>query len=83
MLGLPEVVYELLEMLTRCGTTDGVLFFATQSLCILETGPLFSFWEMNLFPTHSPLGFNRLGSPSSQFQKCACLPGLINPSHCD
>jgi len=27
MLGLPEVVYELLEMLTRCGTTDGVLFF--------------------------------------------------------
>lgn len=56
MLGLPEVVYELLEMFTRCGTTDGVLFFATQSLCILETGPLFSFWETNLSHTQS-LGF--------------------------
>ena len=70
----------------RCSRDVGQLMgfcFLLLSLSVFWKQVLSFPFGKRTFPTHSPLGFNRLGSPSSQFQECACLPGLINPSHCD
>lgn len=66
--GLPQVVSHpaggVWEMWNNC---DFWLLSILFSL-ILETDPLFSFWEANVFPTFSPFGSNRIDPPPYSFR---------------
>ena len=70
MLGLPQLVYELLEMLTRCGTTDGVLFcFLLLSLYVFWKHVLsFPFEKLTSFPHTVPWVSISLGPPLLNFR---------------